>query len=498
MSTSLTIPRIDRSSAGTDRQHERRWWILVVLGLAQLMVVLDATVVNIALPSAQHALGFGNGDRQWVITAYALSFGSLLLLGGRLGDLFGVKRVFLVGLAGFALASAVGGAATGFGMLVAARAVQGAFGAILAPAALSLLTTTFTEPRERARAFGIFGGIAGSGAALGLLLGGILTEYLSWRWTMYVNLVFAGAALVGGMLLLQHRVARTREPLDIPGIVLVSTGLFGLVYGFSHAETAGWSNAVTLGFLVGGAILLIAFVMSQLRAAHPLLPLRVVLDRNRGGAYLAIFTVGVAMFGVFLFLTYYLQQTLGFSAVKSGLAFLPMTAAVIVTAQVGTSVLSRRVGPRWIVGPGLAIAALGMWLLTRLDLSSGYVDGVLPAIIVFGVGLGLTFSSAMSTATAGVGPEDAGVASAMVNTGQQVGGSIGTALLNTIAASAATGYVSSHAPGAQLAALATMHSYHVAFSVSAAILLGGAAVTALVLQPKVTSVDAHAPETLAL
>jgi MFS family permease len=235
--------------------------------------------------------------------------------------------------------------------------------------------------------------------------------------------------------------------------------------------------------------------VSQLRAAHPLLPLRVVLDRNRGGSYLAIFTVGVAMFGVFLFLTYYLQQTLGFSAVRSGLAFLPMTAAVIITAQVGTSVLSRRVGPRWIVGPGLAIAALGMWLLTRLDLSSGYVGGVLPAVIVFGVGLGLTFSSAMSTATAGVRPEDAGVASAMVNTGQQVGGSIGTALLNTIAATAATGYATSHTPGAQLAAQATMHSYHVAFSVSAVILLAGAVVAGLILRPTVAPAEPQAEGT---
>jgi len=315
---------------------------------------------------------------------------------------------------------------------------------------------------------------------------------------MYVNLVFAGAAFVAGALLLQHRVARTRQPLDFSGVVLVTTGLFGLVYGFSHAESAGWSDAMTLTFLVGGALLLIAFVLSQLRATHPLLPLRVVLDRNRGGSYLAIFTVGVAMFGVFLFLTYYLQQTLGFSAVKSGLAFLPMTAAVIITAQIGTSVLSRRVGPRWIIGPGLAIAALGMWLLTRIDLSSGYLDGVLPAIIVFGIGLGLTFASAMSTATAGVRPEDAGVASAMVNTGQQVGGSIGTALLNTIAASAATGYVSSHTPSAQLAAAAAMHSYQVAFAVSAVILLAGAVVAGFILRPTVARVDTHAAVPVAL
>lgn len=489
-----TAPQTRRSA--DDRQHDRRWWILVVLGIAQLMVVLDTTVVNIALPSAQHALGFSNSDRQWVITAYALSFGSLLLLGGRLGDLFGVKRVFQVGLIGFAVASAVGGAATGFPMLVAARAVQGAFGAILAPAALSLLTTTFTNPRERSKAFGIYSAIVGSGAAIGLLLGGVLTEYLSWRWCMYVNLVFAVIAFIGGWVLLQQRTTKTRASLDIPGVLLVSSGLFGVVYGFSHADTAGWSNSLTIGFLVAGAALLVGFVVSQLRSANPLLPLRVVLDRNRAGAYLAIFTVGVGMFGVFLFLTYYLQQNLGFSAVKSGLAFLPLTAAVVLLAQIGTNVLTKRVGPRWIIGPGLAIAAVGMWMLTGLDLNSSYASDVLPALLVFGAGLGLTFSAAMSNATAGVDHADAGVASAMVNVGQQVGGSIGTSLLNTIAATAATNYVGSHTPSPQLPALAAMHSYHVAFLTSGAILLVGAIIAGLVMRSRPTK--AEGVETVAL
>jgi EmrB/QacA subfamily drug resistance transporter len=489
-----TTPATRRSA--DDRQHDRRWWILVILGIAQLMVVLDTTVVNIALPSAQHALAFSNSDRQWVITAYALSFGSLLLLGGRLGDLFGVKRVFLVGLIGFAVASAVGGAANGFSMLVAARAVQGAFGAILAPAALSLLTTTFTDARERSKAFGIYSAIVGSGAAIGLLLGGVLTEYLSWRWCMYVNLAFAVIAFIGASILLQHRTAKTRAPLDIPGVVLVSGGLFGIVYGFSHADTAGWSSSVTLGFLVAGAVLLVGFVVSQLRSANPLLPLRVVLDRNRGGAYLAIFTVGVGMFGVFLFLTYYLQQTLGFSAVRSGLAFLPLTGAVIVVAQIGTNVLAQRIGPRWIVGPGLTIAAVGMWMLTGLDLTSTYASNVLPALLVFGVGLGLVFSAAMSNATARVDRADAGVASAMVNVGQQVGGSIGTALLNTIAATAASNYAGSHASSPQLLALAAMHSYHVAFLTSSAILLGGGILAGLAMRSR--PMAAEGDETVAL
>lgn len=268
-----------RTGRGRRSSHSMRWWILAVLGLAQLTVVLDATVVNIALPSAQAALGFSNDQRQWIVTAYALAFGSLLLLGGRLADLVGRKRMFLIGLVGFAAASAVGGAANGFEMLVVARAVQGLFGAMLAPAALSLLTTTFTDARERSKAFGVYGAIAGGGAAVGLLIGGVLTEYLSWRWCMYVNLFFAGAAFIGGLLWLRNSVAQHRPRLDVPGILLVSTGLFSVVYGFSHAETAGWSDPVTVGFLVAAAVLLAAFVVVQTRVAHPVLPMRILLDR---------------------------------------------------------------------------------------------------------------------------------------------------------------------------------------------------------------------------
>ncbi|MCW3065203.1 MAG: transporter, partial [Solirubrobacterales bacterium] len=292
-------------------EHSRRWVILGLLGLAQLMVVLDATIVNIALPSAQKALHFSDGNRQWIVTAYALAFGSLLLLGGRLGDLFGRRRTFMVGLGGFALASALGGIAQSFEVLVAARALQGAFGALLAPAALSLLTTTFTHPDERGKAFGIFGAIAVGGGALGLLLGGVLTEYLSWRWCLYVNLALALPALLGAAALLSHGTSTAKPRLDIPGTLTASGGLFALVYGFSHAQTSSWGNGVTLGFIAAAVALLGAFVTIQRRSSHPLLPLRVVADRNRGGAFLAVLVVGAGMFGVFLFLTYYLQQTLG-------------------------------------------------------------------------------------------------------------------------------------------------------------------------------------------
>src|SRR6478736_5200638 len=326
-------------------QDRRRWALLWVIGLAQLMVVLDLTVLNSALPSAQRALGFSTVDRQWVVTAYTLSFGSLLLLGGRLADLLGRKVTFLTGLAGFAGVSAIGGASVNFTMLITARACQGAFAALLVPSALSLLTTTFTEAKERNTAFGVFGAIAGAGGAVGLLLGGALTEYLSWRWALYVNLAFAVPAALAAHALLHNQVGE-RPKLDIPGALTATSGLFALVYGFSKAETNGWGASITLGFLGAGVILLVAFVAIQLRSSHPLLPMRVVTDRNRAGSYLAIGIAGAGMFGVFLFLTYFLQQSLGYSPVSTGLAFLPMTVVLSVFAGVAQTRILPRTGPR--------------------------------------------------------------------------------------------------------------------------------------------------------
>ena len=483
-------PQPDRGS--------RRWWILAVLGIAQLMVVLDSTVVNIALPHAQTALAFSDGDRQWIVTAYSLAFGSLLLLGGRLADDFGRKRVFLVGVIGFAIASAVGGAATGFGMLVVARAVQGAFGALLAPAALSLLTTTFPDPKERGKAFGIYGGIAGAGASIGLLLGGVLTEYLNWRWTMYVNIVFAVAAAIGGAALLApHTKGELRERIDKIGTVLACSSMFAIVYGFAHAATksgsAGWTDAQTLGFLAAGVVLLVAFVVTERRALHPLLPLRVLTDRNRAGAYMAMFLASVGMFGVFLFLTYYLEATLGFSPVKTGLAFLPMTAVLMVSAALGNTILIRRYSPRVLVPGGLLVSAVGMAMLTRIDVQTSYAGTILPALLVMAVGFGLVFAPCFSLGTLGVRPHDAGVASATVNVSQQIGGSIGTALLNTIATGVAATYVASHVGGTTPAALvavqAAVHSYIVAFWIGAAIFAAAALVVGPMLRPGILPMD---------
>ncbi|GGV14503.1 MFS transporter [Streptomyces filipinensis] len=471
----------------------RRWWILAVIAVAQLMVVLDATIVNIALPSAQTDLGFSDGNRQWIVTAYALAFASLLLLGGRIADLFGRKPAFLVGVVGFAAASALGGAANGFTMLVAARALQGAFGALLAPAALSLLNTTFTDARERARAFSVYGAIAGAGGAVGLLLGGVLTDALDWRWTLYVNVAIAVVAFAGGWILLGNHRDAANAKLDVPGTVLVAAGLFSLVYGFSNAETHDWGSPLTWGFLIAGGALLTAFAWWQTRAAHPLLPLRILLDRDRAASFLAVLITGAGMFGVFLFLTYYLQLNLGFSPTKTGVAFLPMVGALMVTAQVGTTLLLPRLGPKTVIPLGFAVATAGMAWLTGIGLGSHYLSAVLPQLIVIGVGLGLVMPPAMQLATGGVAAEDAGVASATVNAMQQVGGSIGTALLNTLAASAATDYLSGRDATSKLVrAQATIESYTTAFWWSAGFFAAGALLTFLFYRRGVPQQDASA------
>ncbi|WNB86566.1 NtaA/DmoA family FMN-dependent monooxygenase [Cellulomonas sp. ATA003] len=456
------------AAAPTSSGRDHRWLGLAVIGVAQLMVVLDSTIVNIALPTAQADLGFDNDQRQWVVTAYSLAFGSLLLLGGRLSDLFGRRPAFVTGLIGFAAASALGGAATSFEWLVAARALQGVFGALLAPAALSLLTTTFTDPRERGKAFGIFGAIAGSGAAIGLLLGGVLTEYASWRWCLYVNILIAAVGVVGAFLYL-HAVPRpaTRPHIDLPGVLTVTLGLVAIVYGFSNAEVNGWDDTLTAVCLVLGVALLVGFVLLQRRVAHPLLPLRVVLDRDRGGAFLAIGLVAIGMFGLFLFLTYYLQLTLGFSALQTGFAFLPMSASIMLSSTLVGARLLPRVGPRVLVTVGGSLATIGMVLLTRIGVDTAYATTVLPAIVVLGAGLGLIFSSSFATATSGVERQDAGVASATVNTMQQVGGSIGTALLSTLAANATADYLVGRDASPAVQAAAALEGYQTAFWASA-------------------------------
>ena len=459
MSTNTYNPQSTKS--------DHRWLVLVVVSIAQLMVVLDATVVNIALPSAQADLGFDNSQRQWVVTAYALAFGSLLLLGGRIGDIAGRKRTFLIALVAFAAASALGGAAPSFAVLVIARALQGVAGAMLAPAALGTLVTTFTNPSDRGKAFGVFGTVAVGGGAIGLILGGILTQYLNWRWCMYVNVVFAAAAIVGAVIYMSESKPPVRPRIDVRGTVLAGLGLFGLVFGFAQAETDGWASSVTIVSLVVGVIVLAVFVRVEQRVAHPLLPLRVVANRSRAMAFAAVGIAGLAMFGLFLFLTYYLQLVMHFSPVTSGLAFLPMIGCIILSSNVANIVTLPRFGPRIVITVGMVLGALGLGYLSRLTVHSSYVGGVLPALILMGLAMGMVMAPSMNTATAGVQPQDSGVAAALVSTMQQVGGSIGTAVLSTIAASVTASYASSHTPVAGFNTVASTHGYATVFLTSA-------------------------------
>jgi EmrB/QacA subfamily drug resistance transporter len=487
------------SSKSIPKSADHRWLVLVVVSVAQLMVVLDATIVNIALPSAQASLGFDNNQRQWIVTAYALAFGSLLLLGGRIGDIVGRKRTFLIALVAFAAASALGGAAPSFAVLVIARALQGVAGALLAPAALGTLVTTFTNPRDRGKAFGVFGTVAVGGGAVGLILGGILTQYLSWRWCMYVNVLFAAAAVAGALIYMTESKPPVRPRIDVIGAAVAALGLFGLVFGFSRAETDGWGSGVTVASLALGVVLLVAFVRVEQKVGHPLLPLRVVADRARGMAFAAIGIAGVAMFGLFLFLTYYLQLVKHFSPVLSGLAFLPMIAAVMVSSNTSNIVTLPRFGPRIVITVGMATGLVALGYLSRLDAHSSYAGRVLPALILMGLAMGMVMAPAMNTATAGVQPKDSGVAAALASTMQQVGGSIGTAVMSTIAASATASYATAHSPVRGFDAVAATHGYATAFLTSALIFAVGGILAAVLFPSKARlaemrqSVSAAAP-----
>ncbi len=478
----IGIPPVTAAAGAASGEH--RWSVLALLGVAQLMVVLDATIVTIALPSAQQSLGFSTDSRQWVITAYALAFGSLLLLGGKLGDLFGRKWTFIAGLIGFAAASAIGGLAQSFGMLVAARALQGAFGALLAPSALGLLTVNFAGSPDRAKAFGIFGAIAGGGASVGLLLGGVLTQVLSWRWCLYVNVLIAIPTVFVALRLLQNHPPESRPRIDIPGVLLACGGLFALVYGFSNAETHSWTTPLTIVALAASVVLLVAFVAVERRRTDPLLPLHIVTDRARGGAYLSILLAGAAVFAVFLFLTYYMQADLGFSPIKTGLSFLPLTAAIVVTSTTVQTKLLYRTGVKPLIAAGMTLGLIAMLMLTRLSPGAGYASHVLPPLVITGLGMGCIFAPAFSTATLGIDASEAGVASAMVNTSQQVGGSVGTALLSTIFASATAAYAASHARTPGVESAAAIHGYTVAFAWAAGIFALGLLLALLILPSK--------------
>ncbi|MDX2971373.1 MFS transporter [Kribbella solani] len=416
-------------------QVERRWWALGAVATAQLMVGIDLTIVNIALPSMQTDLGMPDSSRQWVITLFALGYGGLLLLGGRMSDLIGRRRALLVGLTGFALASALGGAATGGAMLLTGRALQGVFGALLTPAVLATLAASFPSPAERGKAFGIYGAVMGSASGLGILAGGVLTEYLDWRWAMYVNLPIAALAAAGVLFAVPPVERTSGVRIDVIGALLATTGLMAVVFGFGRAESDGWSAPATYASLAAGVVLLVTFLAVQARVASPLLPLRVVRDRKRGGSYLAVFSLAIGMFAALFFLTFYLQTVRHYSPIKAGLSFLPLTVGLMVGVRAVSRLLARA-SVRSLICPGLLTIAAGLALLGLLRPDSNYWLQVMPVFLLVGLGAGWVLVTANSTATLGAGPDSA-VAGAMVMTSQQVGASLGTALLSTVAGTVA-------------------------------------------------------------
>ncbi|GAA4966517.1 MFS transporter [Yinghuangia aomiensis] len=479
-----------RGTPGGDAD-KRRWWVLVIISIAQLMVVLDATIVTVALPDAQADLGMSDANKQWVVTAYALAFGALLLLGGRIADFWGRKKAFVTGMIGFALASALGGAAQNEIMLFGSRALQGVFAALLAPAALAMLTVTFTEAKERAKAFAVYGGISAGGAAIGLLLGGVLTEYASWRWCLLVNVPIAILAIVAAMPIMRESRAHGDTRYDIPGAVTVTLGLAALVYGFTRAAEESWTDSLTVAMLVIGVALLVVFTYIESRTNHALLPLRIVADRNRGGALLVMLLVGAAFIGSTLFMIYYMRIVLGYGAVKAGAGALGITAGVLVTAGASAALLPK-IGPRIPLFVGSLLAAGGTFWLTFITVERQYVTHMLPGMVLIGLGLGLVFTSVSSTALIGIGEHDAGAASASINAVQQVGGALGTALLNSVATSATDSFIADKKAslGAQLADPAVqqklffdsqLDGYTTAFAWAAAIMVVGAILAAVLV-----------------
>ncbi|SDP31782.1 drug resistance transporter, EmrB/QacA subfamily [Nakamurella panacisegetis] len=477
----MTSPTTDLEKSGSVSDLDpKRWLALIVIGIAQLMVVLDATIVNIALPDAATALHISDANRQWIVTAYALPFGALLLLGGRIGDYLGRKKILMIALGGFALASALGGIAQDFVMLAGARALQGVFAAMLAPSTLSMLTVTFRDPKERAKAFAVFGAIAGGGAAVGLVLGGLLTEYATWRWCLLVNVPISVVAIIGTSIYLHESNTERQGSYDVLGALLGTIGLGMLVWGFNQAASHSWSSPSTWGWLVGAVVLLVLFVVLESRNPHAILPMRILKDRNRAGAYVVGLLVGTGLFAVFLFLTFFLQGVKLWSPVQSGVAFLPFSAGVIIGAGVGSQ-LVLKVGAKIVVPAGLILGVLGLVVLSRLTLSSSYVGTILPAVLLMSVGMGFIFMSTTNVALHGVDAKDSGVASAMVNTTQQIGGSLGTALLSTFAVSATTAYIAGHIDSAATGAAVQLYQTNPNAFAAAAAVPDSAAQKAMVL-----------------
>ena len=473
---------------GDEGLDPNRWRALAVIAIASLMIVLDGSIINLALPSAQKALHITNANRQWVVTAYSLAFGSLLLLGGRIADFVGRKKIFIIGLIGFAIASAIGGLSTNQSELFAMRGLQGAFGALLAPSSLSLINVTFTVPKERARAFGVYGGISGGGAAIGLIMGGFLTEYASWRWCLLVNLPIALLAVALAVPFLHESKAKGDNKYDVPGAITVTAGLVSLVYGFSQAADHGWANVRTYPYFVIAIVLISAFFIIETRVKHPLLPMRVLAERNRGGSYIGSLLTGVGLFAMFLFLSIYMQGFLHYSPLKAGVAFLPFTVGIIFGAGIASQLLPK-IGPRPLMVFGMLLATVGILLFSRLTPTSGYTSHLLAPMLIMSFGVALYFIPNASTGLHDSGEHDAGVASAMINTSQQIGGSLGAALLNTIAISSTAAFVVGHKGLSP--AYGAVHGFTTTFKWGAAFLFTCAIVSALMINVGKDSLVEH-------
>ena len=459
----------------SSRTETNRWLVLVVVCLAQFMVVLDATIVNVALPSIQHGLGFAPADLQWVINAYTLVFGGFLLLGGRAADLVGRKRLFMAGIAVFTLASLVNGLAQSSGMLVAGRALQGLGGALVAPAALSIITTTFTSPGERTRALGVWSAIAAGGGAFGLLLGGILTDALSWEWIFFVNVPVGLAALAAAARIVpESRVEVAHRSFDLAGAVTVTSGLVVLVYAIVKAQAFGWGSGRTLGLAAVALALLGAFIVIERRSRAPLVRLSIFRIRSITAANVVMLLVASGMFAMFFFASIYVQEVLGYSPLKAGFAFLPMTLGIVVGAGIAQQLVPR-FGVRAVAVGGISLAAAGMALLTGVPVDGSYASDLLPGLLPMSIGMGLTFVPITLLGTGNVGAEDAGLASGLFNTSQQVGGALGLAVLSTLAANATAGSAAS-------GAAALVHGYQVAFGAGAAMLATGAVLLTVLLR----------------
>jgi EmrB/QacA subfamily drug resistance transporter len=432
--TTLPLP----STATTPTLDSRRWWLLAVTALAQLVILLDITIVTVALPSAQASLDISDANRHWIVTAYAITFGGFLLLGGRLGDTFGRRRVFVGSLVGFGVASGLGGLATSSELLFAARALQGLFGAALAPVILSLITVTFTDRAERGRAFGIWGSVSGLGAALGMILGGVLTEYASWRWTLLVNVPIALILAVAASRVVTESRSERRGGFDVPGVLTSTVGVALVVFGSTQAEGHGWASASTLVPLVGGGALVASFIALEARSKDPLLPLSIFADRVRAGSFLVSALLGAAIASSNVFIIFYLQRARDMSILTSGLAFVPQAVAVVVFATIGARLMPR-LGARPLVVTGALLGVAGFLLLSTVETDTTFVAVVGPGILLLGISSGLVWPVASSTSLAGVAPSDAGAAGGMVNVCQQVAGAVAIGVLNTVAATAADG-----------------------------------------------------------